>query len=560
MQNLERNPQATPAFPRRRFLGSLGGAATAVSATGASLGALLTPSPAEAVITLAPSGDRITDARALRIRAADRMAALGLPAHPNNGDETLVPFHAASYSKALPHDEIGHVDPAAYAQFQAALASGEHADFETIPLGAGQRPLTNPRAGLAFDCEGLDPQQFVQPPAPSFASAEGAGEMVELYWMALLRDVAFGQYDRHPLAAAAAVELSRLTDFRGPRQGGEVTPGTLFRDALPGALAGPYVSQFLWLDTPFGAEAIPRRMRTLLPRIDHVTTFDDWRAVQNGFVPGRERFDVVRRYVRNGRDLAQWVHVDVLFQAYFEACLILGTPVAGGGLGCSPNPANPYVGSRTQIGFGTWGPPFFKTILCEVATRALKAVWFQKWFVHRRLRPEEFGGRVHVQKSGRHQYSLHTDLLGARVLSLLGKQHGSWLLPLAFPEGSPTHPSYGAGHATVAGACVTLLKALFDETFVIPTPVVPDASGTRLLPYPGPPLTVGGELNKLASNVATGRNIAGVHWRSDAVESLRLGEQVAVELLRDTLALCPEDMSQGVTFTAFDGTTMTVAP
>ena len=40
---------------------------------------------------------------------------------------------------------------------------------------------------------------------------------------------------------------------------------------------------------------------------------------------------------------------------------------------------------------------------------------------------------------------------------------GNWLLPMAFPEGSPMHPSYGAGHATVAGACTTILKAWFDH-------------------------------------------------------------------------------------------------
>jgi hypothetical protein len=33
----------------------------------------------------------------------------------------------------------------------------------------------------------------------------------------------------------------------------------------------------------------------------------------------------------------------------------------------------------------------------------------------------------------------------------------------AFPEVSPSHPSYGSGHATVAGAYVTTLKAFFDE-------------------------------------------------------------------------------------------------
>jgi hypothetical protein len=551
------SPRATP-VGRRSFLGTLG-SATAVAAASVSLDSVAVPS-AEAVEPVAPPGDRIAQAYAVRIHAADRMAAVPLPAHANNGDETSVAHFAACYTKGLPHDELGHVDPAAYGQLLDAIASGENAGFEAIALGPGQRLLTNPRAGLSFDCEGLDPQQFAQPPAPAFASAETAGEMVELCWMAVLRDVNFLGYGAHPLAAAAVLELDHLSDFRGPTQGGHVTPQTLFRDDLPGALVGPYVSQFMWLDTPFGAESVSRRMRTLLPHTDQATRFEDWLAIQDGFVPGRERFDPVRRYVRNGRDLSQWVHIDVLFQAYFNACLILGTPPSGGGLGCPLNPGNPYLGSQTQLGFGTWGPPFIKTLLCEVATRALKAVWFQKWFVHRRLRPEAFGGRVHVHKSGLFQYPLHPDVLTSKVIKLLKLKNGTWLLPLVFPEGSPTHPSYGAGHATVAGACVTLLKALFDEEFLIAHPVVPNAAGTHLLPYNGPPLAVGGELNKLASNVATGRNIAGVHWRSDARESLLLGERVAVEMLRDTLSLGPEDMGEGVSFTGFDGTTITVTP
>jgi hypothetical protein len=33
-------------------------------------------------------------------------------------------------------------------------------------------------------------------------------------------------------------------------------------------------------------------------------------------------------------------------------------------------------------------------LLSEAWQRALKAVWYQKWFVHRRLRPEAFGRLV----------------------------------------------------------------------------------------------------------------------------------------------------------------------
>ena len=137
---------------------------------------------------------------------------------------------------------------------------------------------------------------------------------------------------------------------------------------------------------------------------------------------------------------------------------------------------------------------------------------------------------------------------------------GSSLLPIAFPDGCPLHPSYGAGHATVAGACVTILKAIFDESFVLPSPVQPSTDGLSLVPYTGPDagkLTVGGELNKIASNVAIGRNIAGVHWRSDYTESLKLGEQIAISVLRDQRLTYAEDF-EGFTFTRFNGTKITV--
>jgi hypothetical protein len=134
---------------------------------------------------------------------------------------------------------------------------------------------------------------------------------------------------------------------------------------------------------------------------------------------------------------------------------------------------------------------------------------------------------------------------------------GTALLPQAFPEGAPTHPSYGSGHATVAGACATILKAWFDESFVLPGPVlVPaDANGTSLVPLPGPQvqLTVGGELNKLAANIANGRNAAGVHWRSDFTEAVRLGEEIAIRLLQEQRPTYNED--HHFTLTRFDDRT-----
>lgn len=82
---------------------------------------------------------------------------------------------------------------------------------------------------------------------------------------------------------------------------------------------------------------------------------------------------------------------------------------------------------------------------------------------------------------------------------------------MAYPEGCPLHPAYPTGHAAIAGACVTVLKAFFQAAFVIPNPVEESLDGLLLLPYRGPDLAVGGELNKLASNIAVGRDTAGVH-------------------------------------------------
>jgi membrane-associated phospholipid phosphatase len=388
--------------------------------------------------------------------------------------------------------------------------------------------------------------------APRFDSAEQAAEIAENYWMALTRDISFTDYQNNPLIGDAARDLSRYSDFRAPKApGGSVTPSQIFRGVTRGDLIGPYISQFFWKETPFGSETIDRRMQTAAPFSDYMTTYSEWLAIQNGATARPQSFDATLRYIRNGRDLGEWVHRDVLFQAYFEALLILfriGAPIDAN---------NPYAISRSQIGFGTLGDPFIASVLCAVATRALKAVWYQKWFVHRRLRPEVFAGRIHNHVNRNATYPIHGEILNSTVLGELHRRNGSYLLPMVFPEGSPLHPSFGAGHATVAGACVTILKAFFDESFVIPDPVEADSDGLRLHPYSGPPLTVGGELDKLASNVAIGRNIAGVHWRSDATESMRLGEEVAIRFLQEERG-CLNERFDGFSLTRFDGSTVIV--
>jgi hypothetical protein len=481
--------------------------------------------------------------------------------HPSNLDEDLYPNKIANYSKGLPHNNDGTVVLSAYNALLKALKTGDPENFDAIPMG-GDRRLTNPQSGLAFDLEGPDGHALVQPPAPAFASRELAAEISENYWMALLRDVPYSQYSVNPIANAAAADLSLYgNDFKGPKQSSAVTTATLFRGLTEGDRLGPYLSQFFYQPCNFGANKLEQKITTAIPGVNYLTDFNIWLAVQRGFNQPASLLDPVPRYMRNGRDLGQWVHVDVLFQAYFQAFLVLA------GAGAPFDDGNPYQNNPTQEGFGTFGGPHIATVLCEVSTRALKAVWFQKWFVHRRLRPEVFAARIDRTFNHGAGYPVHAEILnslasGARLGGFMTP--GNALLPVAFPEGSPTHPAYGAGHATVAGACVTILKAWFNESTRLVdiglAPVQPTDDGLNLVPYletDADELTVGGELNKIATNVATGRNTAGVHWRSDATESMKLGEQIAIGILREHKA-CYNEPFSGFNLTKFDGSQIVV--
>jgi hypothetical protein len=542
---------------RRRFLQGMGGAAAALAAVSPKrVFALPSESDPAGLETL---GGRRRRCLELRRAAALEEFRLPVPEHRNNGDEALYPNRIGNYSKGLPHSRLGEVDPRAYQRLLHAVQTGDPVAFEDIVIGGNVR-LVDPQAGLAFDMEGTDSHQLALGPPPAVASAERAGEAVECYWMALLRDVNFTQYANDPIALEASEELSRMSDFRGPKENGRVTPHTLFRGFTTGDLIGPYVSQFLLKTVDFGAVTVEQKFNTYAPGTDYMIDRASWLAVQDGRGPFADnQIDPRPLHVRNGRDLSAYVHVDVLFEAYFNACLWLidnGAPL---------NRGNPYGSnrSRTQTGFGTFGAPHVKALLAEVATRALKAVWFQKWFVHRTLRPEEFGGLVHFTKIGEASYPLHSDVLDSQAVARTFRRNGTYFLPHAFPEGCPQHPSYGQGHATVAGACATIVKAFFDDSFVLSgiTDIVQAAEdGLSLVPYIGPDvdqITVGGEMNKVAANVGIGRNHAAVHWRSDYADSLPLGEAVAISVLRDQRN-CYNEPFEGFTFTKFDGTTITV--
>ncbi|NNC89878.1 MAG: vanadium-dependent haloperoxidase [Akkermansiaceae bacterium] len=550
-----RRPSAVASHNRRGFLRTFGLIAAAGTTSVPALAKQPSSQNSSSRKKRGLYGLRRSAARARRFRAALNQSRSPDPQNTSNRDESTLDRFIGNFSKGLPHNAFGEVDPAAYGSLLRALPGRDPAAWEAIPL-AGSRKLANPQASLAYCLTGGDSHASGMPAPPTFRSEEEAAEMAEVYLHAILRDVPFDEYAGSSDASFAAAELNTFSDFRGPKDGGAVTPQTLFRGSFDGDLAGNYLSQFLLLDVPQGAAVLPQKYQTTVPGDDFMLNQAEWLSILEGHAPAvGNSYRPAPRYITTARDLGEYVHRDYTYQTYLQAALILL------GLNAPLNINNPYEGSATQGGFVTFGAAEILALLAEASLNGLKAAWYHKWQVHRRVRPEVFAGRVHFVKTGAKAYPVNPELLNSAVLDEVAARFGGgYWLPMAYPEGSPTHPAYPAGHAVVAGACITILKALFDQTAEIidPVEVVPGSGGNALQNYTGgDTLTVGGELNKLANNIAIGRNLAGVHWRTDGTEGILLGEDVAVRMLQD-YKLTYYEKYIDFSFTGFGGNTIVI--
>ena len=561
---------------------------------------LLLAPPVWAQVTGTAQADRNQQ---VRIDAATFQRSQPLPTHVNNGDEALYPSRFASYSKGLPHHPNGEPVLTSYNQLLQAILTGSPADFEAIVLG-GTRPLVNPQSAYSLVLEGANPQAITMRPAPTFTSAEASGEMEELYWMSIFRDIRFQEYFDSSRIATTAARLSQLREYRGARaSNGLVTPDTVFRSDLPGAIQGPFLSQFLVKTVPYGGGPLnseleqnppdagvePTGHQMIDPRIlvrpiqdDRLTAYNEWLSIQNG-VPPADPIDSVSdfddndpEFIRTGRDLAEYVHFDYPIQASLSAALILarqGDFLPDGRYDSDPSSSprardlnNPYRNYTRQEDFITFGNSDAQTVTALVTNTVLRGQWFQKWAVHRRLRPEEYGGRVHLRQTDGGTFPVPEELLNSPVMTRVLETNrlrnvarfqedaGTYLLSQAYPEGSPLHPAYGSGHSTYTGAGVTIIKAFYADSPVI-NPVVPISGGT-VGPYAGT-LMMFDELDKLASNIGVARLFAGVHYRSDHDHAVRLGELMALRTLQDWTRLYNEPF-QGFQVRTFGGNTLTV--
>jgi len=393
----------------------------------------------------------------------------------SNGEEGLYrdeggrPTYSGNFTKGLAHDSKGKlIDPNDYIMFVRAIDSGLESDIRRLPLGPKNKdsdgnPIWRSRmaletptavrawesmsAGNSYSIEGPDSHAVAMPPAPTLGSAEVAAEMAELYLMALLRDLPFNSWEDadgfvNPKIQSTIDSLNELQWFSNIRSHSlhlspdarlrrrrTMTVGNLFRGITPGTHIGPYISQFLIMgsgqlgaangddlfggNVRYGAVQLSQKVRIATPNEDYLTDFKTWLDVQDGAdFRGRETYVPGSRLIVTPRDLCTYVHYDALYQAYLTACLImLANKVPF-------DPGLPFLEEDRldkQSGFATHGGPHILSLVTEVATRALKAIRYQKYNIHRRLRPEAVGGREKAPNSPKSTHSSkHCNLSSAK--------------------------------------------------------------------------------------------------------------------------------------------------
>lgn len=488
-----------------------------------------------------------------------------------NGDEQLYPNKIGNFHKCLPQNSLGEVDVHAYKLLVNAIQSRNFKALKSVPT-AGSFRIASPMGGEAFSLSGPDAKAVSIATPYSFGSADLAYEMAELYWMAILRDIPFSDYEASPQVNEAVIDLSRLQEHYPLKRQEKIAPKNLFLPDYPKVNKGARVSQFLLQDYFYDGIKINQRVKFPLAfnnseGVDFLTDYDEWLAAQKGFpegsIPGEPRLNPSSRYIINMRDMGWNAYESSVISTYLKAALILF------GYGREAlDPGNPYKSVTNIGGFGTFDFAHLMRLLGHVMT--VSQFNYLKWH-YRVLRPESYGGRVDNHLRGAANYPIHEVLLNSSVLEKIYKYNleincrrnikkhkGSYLLPCILGEGSPTHPSYPAGHGVSAGIGVTLLKAWFDEEYILPDSltVKTNKDGTSIEPYiagkDGPELTIGGELNKLAYNITWGRNMSGIHYHMDGFEGNQLGEEIAIRILQEEKITYGEDF-EGYKLTKFNG-------
>lgn len=403
---------------------------------------------------------------------------------------------------------IGH-DATALGQALAIEDPTDRAEAIAAVRLFGTRKLINPSAGWG---EAPSDAPGVGAP-PEDESLQTAEELAELAGLQLLVDQEAGGIAQHPDAARLCATLLALggTCLVEPR------PGGLFR--LNRQRMGGRLSTLFSLGYPTGW-GYPGSFMPVERLGQYGTGLGEWGELQNGRIP---RPQAVGALVPLGsyRSWASLVDQDP------PSTLpeVIGRALLAG----KATPSARFSPRTTEAGFVDYGGAvWIQTAIGEACDRAMRECWRLKW-LHRRARPQELWPRAVAGE-------LHPAFL----------EHAGWLverighhLPMVYAAGSPLHPDWPSGHATLAGAGFTILKAAFaDQPF----------AGSSSLHR---------ELDQAAWVMAFGRSAAGIHTRSSLLAGLMLGQHHALQLLAQQAATSTQPLGR-TNLLGFDGQLVTV--
>ena len=462
-------------------------------------------------------------------------------------NDVNLPNYRGVFSKAFTHPDGKGPEPVAYQAFANAIKTKN----KTIANSTNNtfRKLVDSYCIFDFELVGLYKSSFKIEDTPSPISERGAAELIEVYNMALARDVPFSEWSTSPIIANVLTSMNLVKGSLGaPLENGNITINNLFREGTAGDLIGPYVSQFLYYPITLGAFTIDQKYVSpgSTNFMNSVSTYLNMWNGGNPVIP--PQLTGPTRYLLTIRDCANYIHLDQIWQPFFMTAVILlnqGIPFS---ISCPDRQGGKFI---------NLGVNDLYQLMSDASKLAMSSTWIYKW-TQLKVRPEEMAYQVHLRNTEGTGLNFTSSLLIScnpnPVLQSIYDLSQNYLLPQAYPEGSPGHPAYPSGHATIAGSMGTILKAFFDCTRSIQAKG-PNADGSALVDL-GYTLNVGNELDKMMSNCGVFRNFAGIHYRSDADDGILLGEKVAIQLLQEYV----NRYSNKVLFTLKkrDGTTISI--
>jgi sulfur transfer protein SufE len=119
-------------------------------------------------------------------------------------------------------------------------------------------------------------------------------------------------------------------------------------------------------------------------------------------------------------------------------------------------------------------------------------------------------------------------------------------LPMTHQGNAPLNPSDFTDTLVVAGVMATLLKAVFETA----------PRNLCAIRERNPERSLGADLNQLVANISLARLTAGGHYPAENHHDLRLGQTIALHILRDALA--QDNRTASVSFQDFDGHDVTL--